>query len=98
MKIKKTLKKNNLWNKKIAVRKALKKGIILNKNHWKIIHFTRDFYYKFYISPSIRILLTAINKKKKNQITSIDLIKLFKNNPSIQINKISGIPNANKCI
>ncbi|NIG99243.1 MAG: TusE/DsrC/DsvC family sulfur relay protein [Buchnera aphidicola (Periphyllus acericola)] len=89
--------KELLWNKKYAVRIAKKNGIKLNKNHWRIIKFTRNFYYKFYISPSIRILLTAINKKYKINITSIDLIKLFPKNPSLQISKISGIPKPNKC-
>ncbi|WP_343183445.1 TusE/DsrC/DsvC family sulfur relay protein [Buchnera aphidicola] len=95
---KKNINKNLLWNKKNAVRIAKQEGIILNKNHWKIINFVRNFYFKFHINPNIRILLTAINKKKKNKINSFDLIKLFKNNPSNQINKISGIPKSNRCI
>ncbi|MCW5197531.1 TusE/DsrC/DsvC family sulfur relay protein [Buchnera aphidicola] len=96
--IKKKKKKKNEWNEKYAINIAKNAGIKMTLKHWKIIYFARNFYLKFNISPPIRILLQAINKKSKKKINSLSLIKLFPNNPSIQISKISGIPNPNKCL
>ncbi|NIH16524.1 MAG: TusE/DsrC/DsvC family sulfur relay protein [Buchnera aphidicola (Periphyllus lyropictus)] len=90
--------KKIFWNKKYALKIAKKEKIKIKKIHWKIIFFTRNFYLKFHIIPSIRILLTAINKTYKKKLNSVDLINLFPKNPAIKISKIAGIPNPKKCI
>ncbi|CAL4323141.1 TusE/DsrC/DsvC family sulfur relay protein [Buchnera aphidicola] len=86
------------WNTEYAKKIAKIEGIKMNKNHWKIINFTRNFYIQFKIIPSIRILLTAINQNWKHKIDSLTLINLFSTNPILKISKISGIPYPKKCI
>lgn len=95
---KKMNKNQQLWNKKYAISIAQNEGIKMNQKHWKIIHFARNFYLKFNMSPPLRILLININKKSKEKINSLSLIKLFPKNPSMQISKIAGIPEPNKCL
>jgi tRNA 2-thiouridine synthesizing protein E len=90
--------KKKKWNAKYVINIAKNEGIQINKQHWKIIYFARNFYLKFNMSPPLRILLVAINKKSKKKINSISLIKLFPKNPSIQISKLAGIPKPNKCL
>ncbi|CAL4323045.1 TusE/DsrC/DsvC family sulfur relay protein [Buchnera aphidicola] len=93
---KKFLKKK--WNKVFAEKIAKIEGIKMNKNHWKIINFTRNFYIQFKTTPSIRMLLTAINKNNTKKLNSLNLINLFPKNPMLKISKIAGIPNPKKCI
>lgn len=87
-----------IWNENYAKKIAQIEGIKMNKNHWKIIYFTRNFYIQFKTTPSIRILLTAINKKFNQKIDSLTLINLFSKNPIFKISKIAGIPYPKKCI
>jgi tRNA 2-thiouridine synthesizing protein E len=90
--------KKKKWDENYAKKIAKIEGIKMNKNHWKIIYFTRNFYIQFKTTPSIRILLTAINKNLKKKIDSANLINLFPKNPMLKISKIAGIPNPKKCI
>ncbi|WP_367673957.1 TusE/DsrC/DsvC family sulfur relay protein [Buchnera aphidicola] len=92
------IKKIKKWNKKYAINVAKNEGIKMQSKHWNIIYFARNFYLKFNMSPPIRILLIAINKKSQKKINSFSLIKLFPKNPSMQISKIAGIPKPNKCL
>lgn len=86
------------WNKDIALFLAKKENIIMNKDHWQIILFLRDFYIKFHLSPSMRLLIKGISKKMGKKANSIYLFKLFPQGPIYQATKIAGLPKANKCL
>lgn len=89
----------NYWNKEIAFFIAKKEKIKIKKDHWIIILFLRNFYLKFNIYPSMRILTTQISIKlgiKKSN--SIYLFKLFPKSPIYQAGKIAGLPKTSKCL
>ncbi|WP_343153456.1 TusE/DsrC/DsvC family sulfur relay protein [Buchnera aphidicola (Mindarus keteleerifoliae)] len=86
------------WNKEIAINIATKESIKITKKHWEIIFFIRKFYLKYKITPSIRMLIKTINKKKKINIDSQYLFILFPKGPAKQASKIAGIPKSNNCL
>ncbi|CAL4324252.1 TusE/DsrC/DsvC family sulfur relay protein [Buchnera aphidicola] len=86
------------WNKKIAINIAIKESIVMTKEHWEIIFFIRTFYLKFKITPSIRLLITTINYKKKKKINSQHLFILFPKGAAKQASKIAGIPKPTNCL
>ncbi|XBC39637.1 MAG: TusE/DsrC/DsvC family sulfur relay protein [Buchnera aphidicola (Chaetogeoica yunlongensis)] len=90
----------NNWNKKIAQDIAKKEFIKMTKNHWEIIYILRDFYLKFNLAPSMRILIKLLEKKQKftKKYSSRYILKLFPNNSIKKANKIAGIPTSNNCI
>ncbi|VFP77870.1 TusE/DsrC/DsvC family sulfur relay protein [Buchnera aphidicola] len=84
------------WNKKFAQSIADKLKINLNKNHWNIIFCMRDFYKKYNITPSTRMLLTYM-KKKNIFLTSQDLFILFPKGFMKYASQISGLPPNSNC-
>ncbi|MBZ2279355.1 MAG: TusE/DsrC/DsvC family sulfur relay protein [Buchnera aphidicola] len=93
------LKHQNDWNPEIAKEIAKKENIFLTDDHWVIIYFVRNFYFKFNITPSMRILIQNIQKKiKQEHNISIYLFKLFPKGPAKQASKIAGIPKPIKCL
>lgn len=93
------LKKTEDWNTEIAKIIAKKENINLHSDHWKIIIFIRNFYLKFKLTPSMRMLIKSIkNNMNHSEINSIYLFKLFPKGPARQASKIAGIPRPNKCL
>ncbi|QJC38373.1 TusE/DsrC/DsvC family sulfur relay protein [Enterobacteriaceae endosymbiont of Donacia fulgens] len=92
-------KKNNLWNKKIAIKIASSEKIILTINHWKVIYTLRFLYFKYKINPNLRILINIL-KKKHGDIywDSIVLFQLFPKGILKQALKIAGLPKNNVCL
>ncbi|XZR52876.1 MAG: TusE/DsrC/DsvC family sulfur relay protein [Enterobacteriaceae bacterium] len=89
----------NKWNEIIALFLAKEECIFLTKKHWEIIYLIRKFYSVFKYSPSIKIIIKIIYYKYGiNKGNSIYIYKLFNKNPTYQINKISGLPKALKCL
>ncbi|MBZ2279690.1 TusE/DsrC/DsvC family sulfur relay protein, partial [Buchnera aphidicola] len=87
------------WNPEIAKEIAKKENIDLTEDHWIIIYFVRNFYLTFNITPSMRILISNIQKKIKPKTNiSIYLFKLFPKGPAKQASKIAGIPKPTKCL
>ncbi|XRY30799.1 MAG: TusE/DsrC/DsvC family sulfur relay protein [Buchnera aphidicola (Tetraneura akinire)] len=87
------------WNEKIACKIAKKESINLTIYHWEIILFVRNFYLKFKLTPSMKMLSKSLKLKfghKKSN--SIYLYKLFPKGPSNQVSKIAGIPKPNHCL
>ncbi|QIQ42032.1 MAG: TusE/DsrC/DsvC family sulfur relay protein [Buchnera aphidicola (Microlophium carnosum)] len=93
------LKKTKDWNIILAEEIAKKENIDLNSDHWKVIMFVRKFYFKFHVTPSIRMLIQSIKKEMgKSKSNSIYLFKLFPKGPAQQASKIAGIPKPVKCL
>ncbi|QFQ32622.1 TusE/DsrC/DsvC family sulfur relay protein [Buchnera aphidicola (Aphis fabae)] len=92
------LKNNKDWNIYLAEEIAKKEKIILTNNHWEIIYFIREFYFKYNITPSMRMLISGINKKLGKNIHSIYLFQLFPKGPAQQASKIAGIPKPSQCL
>ncbi|MGP1959069.1 MAG: TusE/DsrC/DsvC family sulfur relay protein [Arsenophonus sp. NC-CH8-MAG3] len=93
------LKNTKDWSESIAFLLAKQENIILTEQHLEIIHFVREFYLEFNISPSIRMLVKAIVKKHGEHIgNSRYLYRLFPKGPAKQATKFAGLPKPVKCI
>ncbi|QCI21178.1 TusE/DsrC/DsvC family sulfur relay protein [Buchnera aphidicola (Hyperomyzus lactucae)] len=93
------LKKTKDWNMILAEEIAKTENIKLNADHWQIIIFIRNFYFKFNMTPSMRMLITSMKKEMGiSKSNSIYLFKLFPKGPAIQASKIAGIPKPVKCL
>ncbi|WP_295164189.1 TusE/DsrC/DsvC family sulfur relay protein [uncultured Buchnera sp.] len=93
------LKKSTDWNINLAKEIAKKEKIILKDDHWKVIHFIRRFYFEFNITPSMRMLITSIEKEiGREKSNSIYLFKLFPEGPAKQASKIAGVPKPSQCL
>ncbi|WP_075434058.1 TusE/DsrC/DsvC family sulfur relay protein [Buchnera aphidicola] len=90
----KTTKK---WDKKFAKSIAQQLNINMTKQHWKIIFYMREFYQKYNIKPTIRLLLTFIKKEKNIFLTSQDLFILFPKGFIKYASQISGLTTKNDC-
>ena len=87
------------WNEEIAVILADQENIKLSDAHWEVIHFVRNFYLEFKISPAIRVLVNAMKDKLgKDKGNSRHLYKLFPQGPAKQATKIAGLPKPTKCL
>lgn len=87
------------WSPDVAVAFAEVEDIELNEQHWKVIHFVRDFYDTFDTSPAIRILVKALKESYGEQIgSSRHLQRLFPNGPAKVACKLAGLPKPAKCL
>ncbi|QCI22899.1 TusE/DsrC/DsvC family sulfur relay protein [Buchnera aphidicola] len=87
------------WNIILAEEIAKKENIDLSPDHWKVIIFVRKFYFKFNITPSMRMLIKSIKKEMgESKSNSIYLFKLFPQGPAQQASKIAGVPKPDKCL
>lgn len=93
------LKNLNDWSESIALDIAKNEAINLTAAHWEIIYLVREFYQKFQISPSMRVLV-----KRTEQIfgaekgKSIYLLQLFPVSPAKFASKIAGLPKPANCL
>ncbi len=93
------LKNSNDWHETMAPVLAEQEGIILTIAHWEVIHFVRKFYLEFNISPAVRMLVKAMDKKYgPEKGNSSYLYRLFPEGPARQATKIAGLPRPVKCI
>jgi len=87
------------WNLKIANRIAKQESLLLNKDHWKIIFFIRQFYCEYHIFPSLRIIIQNMKKICNRKLfNSQYLFSLFPKGPLKQASKIAGLPKPNICL
>ena len=87
------------WSEELVPLLAKEENIELTEDHWEIIRFVRAFYNQYKTSPSVRILVKAIEKEYgKEKGNSIYLFKLFKLGPAKQATKLAGLPKPAKCL
>ncbi|XBC38609.1 MAG: TusE/DsrC/DsvC family sulfur relay protein [Buchnera aphidicola (Melaphis rhois)] len=91
-------KENISWNENIARNIAKKELINITKDHWEVIYAIRNFYFKFNLTPSMRVLIKILEKKTLKTITSCYLFALFPYGPIQQGCKIAGVPTPSNCI
>lgn len=93
------LKNYKQWSEVIAIEIAKQEGIKMTADHWQVIYFIRDFYLKFNISPSIRLLVKSITQNiGYDRGNSRYLFRLFPEGPAKQASKIAGLPQPVKCL
>ncbi len=93
------LKNSADWSEGLALLLADQEAVTLTDVHWEVIRLVRDFYHQFNTSPTIRMLVRAIEKKYgKEKGNSRYLYRLFPQGPAKQATKIAGLPKPVKCI
>lgn len=87
------------WNEKVAAHMAKQEGIELSDEHWEVINFLRDFYFKYEITPMVRLLQKHLAKKLGSEKGSEKyLYNLFPDGPARQGSRIAGLPEPQGCI
>ncbi|EPE37604.1 sulfurtransferase [Candidatus Photodesmus katoptron] len=87
------------WDIGMVIILAKEENIELTDEHMEVIYFIREFYKKFNISPTMRILVKAIEKVHgKTKGNSKYLFKLFKKGPAQQAAKLAGLPKPSRCL
>jgi tRNA 2-thiouridine synthesizing protein E len=82
-----------LWNTEVARDFATTEGVEeLTEDHWKIIHYLRNYYLEFGIAPMIRKLCKETGFKL-NQI-----YELFPSGPAKGACKLAGLPKPTGCV
>lgn len=89
----------NDWSESIAIALAKEEGVELMDAHWQVVHFLRDHYVEYGISPNVRLLVKVLAKKFGDEVgNKKHLYQLFPHGPSRQGCRIAGLPLPNDCI
>lgn len=88
------------WDPDVAIEIAAEDGLELDKNHWEIIKFLRDFYKEHEISPpSNRLFVKAVKDAMgEEKGSSIYLMQLFPGTPAKTACRIAGLPRPTNCL
>lgn len=89
----------NAWTPDVARAMATNEGIALAFEHWQVIHFLREYYQVYGITPSVRALVEAIGKRLgEDKAKSSYLYHLFPEGPAKQACKYAGLPKPTGCV
>ncbi len=87
------------WSEEIALAAAKREGITMTEAHWEIIHFLRQYFDEFDLTPNIRLLAKVLKKQFGPEKGSQKyLYSLFPKGPSYQGCLIAGLPIPRDCI
>ena len=87
------------WNETVAAQLATLNGIELTPAHWEIVHFMREFYFKFQYLPNTRVFVKAIaNQFGAEKGNSRYLQQLFPQSPLKYACLIAGLPKPPTCL
>ena len=83
----------NIWNEDVARDFATTEGITeLGENHWKVIHYLRNYYLQYGIAPMIRKLC------KETGFKLSQIYELFPSGPAKGACKLAGLPKPTGCV
>ena len=86
------------WQPEIAPELAATEDIELTDAHWEIIYLVRDYYQRFNVSPTTRVLVKIVGEQLGSEKgKSIYLMKLFSAKSAKLVAKIAGLPKPNNC-
>ncbi len=81
------------WNEAIAKALATTEGVDdLTEDHWKLVHYLRDYYLKFGIAPMIRKLCKETGFPLKK------VYELFPSGPAKGACKVAGLAKPTGCV
>lgn len=87
------------WSEELANVMAQKEGITLTPEHWEVIRYMRKFYFKYGITPMVRLLMKHMSDDlTADKASSEYLYRLFPAGPSRQGSRIAGLPEPQGCI
>jgi dissimilatory sulfite reductase related protein len=83
----------SLWNEDVAQDFMSTEGIAnLTEDHWKVIHYIRDYYLQFGIAPMVRKVC------KQTGFSLKDIYSLFPSGPAKGACKLAGLPKPTGCV
>ncbi len=81
------------WDEAVAKALATTEGVTeLDDDHWKLIHYLRDYYAKFGVAPMIRKLCKETGFPLKR------VYELFPSGPAKGACKVAGLPKPTGCV
>jgi tRNA 2-thiouridine synthesizing protein E len=82
-----------LWNEQLVQTFArLEEVDELTENHWKVIHYLRNYWKQFGIAPMIRKLC------KETGFTLQEIYQMFPSGPAKGACKLAGLPKPTGCV
>ncbi len=83
----------SIWNEDVAKDFAKSEGIDeLTDEHWKVIHYLRNYYLQYGIAPMIRKLCKETGFKLNK------IYELFPSGPAKGACKLAGLPKPTGCV
>lgn len=81
------------WNEEVATLFAKTEGVDnMTEEHWKLVHYIRNYYLEFNIAPMIRKLCKDTGFKLKK------IYELFPSGPAKGACKVAGLPKPTGCV
>ena len=82
-----------LWNDDVAMDFMSTDGISeLTEDHWKVIHYIRNYYLQFGIAPMVRKVC------KQTGFSLKEIYSLFPSGPAKGACKLAGLPKPTGCV
>ncbi|MBL6974719.1 MAG: TusE/DsrC/DsvC family sulfur relay protein [Deltaproteobacteria bacterium] len=83
----------NVWDEEVAKDLAKTEAVeVLAEDHWKLVHYLRDYYMKFGIAPMIRKLC------KETGFSLKYVYEMFPSGPAKGACKVAGLPKPTGCV
>ncbi|MDD5034309.1 MAG: TusE/DsrC/DsvC family sulfur relay protein [Methylococcaceae bacterium] len=87
------------WNEAVAEELAARSNIALTEQHWEILYFLRDYYFRFNHLPNARLFVKAVQKRfGEEKGNSRYLHGLFPDSPVRYACLIAGLPKPPGCL
>ncbi len=86
------------WTEELAEFLAEKEGIKLTDDHWVVLKFMRTFYFKYGITPMVKLLVKHLSRETNQKFSEDALYTLFPGGPARQGSRIAGLPEPQGCI
>ncbi|TYO95967.1 TusE/DsrC/DsvC family sulfur relay protein [Desulfallas thermosapovorans] len=81
------------WTEGVAIAFAEGEGIKeLTDDHWKVIHYLRDYYKQFQVAPMVRKMCKQTGYSLKQ------IYELFPSGPAKGACKLAGLPKPTGCV
>jgi len=82
-----------LWNEDLAGALARIEGVdAMSEEHWKVVHYLRNYYLEFGVAPMIRKLC------KETGFALKKIYELFPSGPAKGACKVAGLPKPTGCV
>ena len=87
------------WTESIALVLAQQEGLDLTPEHWEWIWLIRQFYDRYELSPSMRVLIKFAKSELGPDVAkSMIVMKLFGESPVKKLAKVAGLPKPPNCL
>jgi tRNA 2-thiouridine synthesizing protein E len=81
------------WNEAVATALATTEGVQeLTEEHWKVVHYLRNYFLQFGVAPMIRKLCKETGFQLKK------IYELFPSGPAKGACKVAGLPKPTGCV